>query len=152
MSMIKMKLYLILPHIYPWILLLPQFILDSKKFTYCCMQTHTGWGFLQLLLKFLVLEWSQEEEKRTRETARALRMFRMFVHFPIPSSILQYAGFNFKAYQDHLGFKANSSAREQVHAAMKECGEHLMQLNYRNFMISLKVFFALQNLKKKFNQ
>ncbi len=35
-----------------------------------------------------------------------------------------------------------SSGREQVHSEMEKCGKHLIQLNYRNFMTGVKVFFC----------
>ena len=60
-------------------------------------------------------------------------------------------GFNFNEYKKSIGFKPNSSGREQTHAAMEASAKNLINLNYRNFMTSMKVFFALTNLKKKKN-
>ena len=59
------------------------------------------------------------------------------------------AGFNFNLYKEHIDKKANSIGREQVHAQMEKCGRHLIQLNYRNFMTGVKVFFAMTNLSRK---
>ena len=61
-------------------------------------------------------------------------------------------GFNFNLYRESLGFKPNSSGREQTHAAMDSSAKNLIQMNYRNFMTSMKVFFALTNLKRKKNK
>ena len=49
----------------------------------------------------------------------------------------------------HIDIKPNSSGREQIHAHMEKCGKHLIQLNYRNFMTAVKVFFAMTNLNRK---
>ena len=61
-------------------------------------------------------------------------------------------GFNFNLYKESIGFKPNSSGREQTHAAMESSAKNLIQMNYRNFMTSMKVFFALTNLKRKKNK
>ena len=58
-------------------------------------------------------------------------------------------GFNFNLYKEYIAKKPNSSGREQVHSEMEKCGKHLIQLNYRNFMTGVKVFFAMTNISRK---
>ena len=59
------------------------------------------------------------------------------------------SGFNFNLYKEYIHIKPNSSGREQVHSEMEKCGKHLIQLNYRNFMTGVKVFFAMTNISRK---
>ena len=57
-------------------------------------------------------------------------------------------GFNYNIYKPHLINKPNSQGREQLHALIEKCSDSLRLMNYRHFMIFMKVFFAMKNLEK----
>ena len=57
-------------------------------------------------------------------------------------------GFNFNLYKPHLKTKPNSQGREQMHSLIAKCTDILRLMNYRHFMIFMKVFFAVKNLEK----
>ena len=57
-------------------------------------------------------------------------------------------GFNFNLYKPHLKTKPNSQGREQMHSLIAKCTDSLRLMNYRHFMIFMKVFFAVKNLEK----
>ena len=57
-------------------------------------------------------------------------------------------GFNFNLYKANLAAKPNSQGREQIHSLIEKCTESLRLMNYRHFMIFMKVFFAIKNLEK----
>ena len=58
-------------------------------------------------------------------------------------------GYNFNIYKKHLPVKINSQGWEQLHSILDNCSTSLKQMNYRNYMTFVKVFFALNNLKNR---
>ena len=58
-------------------------------------------------------------------------------------------GFNFNQYKGHLPRGIYSQGREQTHAVLDKLVTSLRQMNYRNFMNFMRIFFALNNLKNR---
>ena len=58
-------------------------------------------------------------------------------------------GFNFNLYKQHLKEGVLSQGREQMHSRLTKLSSSLCQMNYNSFMIFLKVYFAITNLKNK---
>ena len=58
-------------------------------------------------------------------------------------------GFNFNLYKEHLPEKTNSQGREQLHSKLDKMVESLIQMDYPNFMLFMKLFFGINNLKSK---
>ena len=59
-------------------------------------------------------------------------------------------GFNFNLYKPFLPeVVSNSQGREQTHSEIENCVGSLKQMNYRNFMQHMRVFFGLTNLKHR---
>ena len=58
-------------------------------------------------------------------------------------------GFNFNLYKKHLPHGTNSQGREQLHAKLDKMVASLLQMTYSSFMIFLKIFFGITNLKNK---
>ena len=58
-------------------------------------------------------------------------------------------GFNFNIYKKHLTPKINSQGREQMHSILNNCAVSLKQMNYKNYMSFVRVFFGLNNLKNR---
>ena len=58
-------------------------------------------------------------------------------------------GFNFNLYKKYLPGVLYSQGREQTHADMEKCVDSLGQMNYKNFMQHMRVFFGLTNLKHR---
>ena len=52
-------------------------------------------------------------------------------------------------FQPYLPEVSNSQGREQTHSEMEKCVDSLSQMNYKNFMLHMKVFFGLTNLKHR---
>ena len=57
--------------------------------------------------------------------------------------------FNFNIYKEYLPGVSNSQGREQTHSEMEAVVESLGQMNYRNYMHYMRVFFGLTNLKHR---
>ena len=57
--------------------------------------------------------------------------------------------FNFNIYKEHLKTKPNSQGREQLHALVEKCTDSLRLMNYRHFMIFMRIFFAIKNLEQR---
>ena len=58
-------------------------------------------------------------------------------------------GFNWNFYKHTVDGQINSQGREQLHSLVEKCSESLRLMSYENFMIFMKVFFALTNLKSR---
>ena len=59
-------------------------------------------------------------------------------------------GFNFNLYKKYLpGLLYSQGREEQTHADMEKCIDSLGQMNYKNFMQHMRVFFGLTNLKHR---
>ena len=58
-------------------------------------------------------------------------------------------GFNWNLYRPVVTEKVNSQGREQLHSKISKCSESLRLMSYSNFMIFMKVFFALTNLRSR---
>ena len=62
--------------------------------------------------------------------------------------------FNYNLYRPHLNinYDLNSQGREKLHANLDACCKTLRLMSYSNYMIFLRAFFAVTNLKNlKFN-
>ena len=58
-------------------------------------------------------------------------------------------GFNWNLYKPFIKEKVNSQGREQLHSLINKCSESLRLMSYSNFMIFMKVFFAITNLRNR---
>lgn len=58
-------------------------------------------------------------------------------------------GFNWNLYKPAVQEKVNSQGREQLHALVTKCSESLRLMSYSNFMIFMKTFFAVTNLRNR---
>ena len=58
-------------------------------------------------------------------------------------------GFNFNLYKPTLPHGTNSQGREQMHAKLDKMVDSLIQMEYSSFMIFMKVFFGINNLRNK---
>ena len=58
-------------------------------------------------------------------------------------------GFNWNLYKPTVQEKVNSQGREQLHSLINKCSESLRLMSYPNFMIFMKVFFAVTNLRNR---
>ena len=58
-------------------------------------------------------------------------------------------GFNYNIYKPFLQPKPNSQGREQLHALIEKCSDSLRLMNYRHFMMFMRIFFALRNLEAR---
>ena len=58
-------------------------------------------------------------------------------------------GFNFNIYKQFLPQVSNSQGREQTHSEMEKVVDSLGQMNYKNFMQHMRVFFGMTNLKHR---
>ena len=58
-------------------------------------------------------------------------------------------GFNFNLYTPHLSPKTNSQDRDQMDTKLDKFVDSLIQMSYVSFMIYMKIFFGLTNLKNK---
>ena len=56
-------------------------------------------------------------------------------------------GFNWNIYRPTVQEKVNSQGREQLHSLVSNCSESLRLMSYSNFMIFMKIFFAVTNLR-----
>ena len=61
------------------------------------------------------------------------------------------ASFNFNTYKSSMSedYKVNSQGREEFHSTIDACCKSLRLMTYDHFMIFMKVFFAISNLKKR---
>ena len=62
-----------------------------------------------------------------------------------------YEGYNFNLYKKHIGadYEVNSQGREELHARIDACCKSLRLMSYQHFMIFMRVFFAVTNLKSR---
>ena len=58
-------------------------------------------------------------------------------------------GYNYNLYKEHLPADTNSQGREQMHAVLQKLVPSLRQMSYPVFMTMMKVFFGINNLKRK---
>jgi hypothetical protein len=58
-------------------------------------------------------------------------------------------GFNWNLYKPTVTEKVNSQGREQMHSLITKCSESLRLMSYSNFMIFMKIFFAVTNLRNR---
>jgi hypothetical protein len=58
-------------------------------------------------------------------------------------------GYNFNIYKKHFDEPVNSQGREQMHSLIDRCSQSLRQMSYRHFMIWMRVFFAVTNLRNR---
>ena len=58
-------------------------------------------------------------------------------------------GFNFNLYKEHLLEPINSQSREQFNSLVNKCSQCLRLMNYRHFMIFMRVFFATTNIRNR---
>ena len=58
-----------------------------------------------------------------------------------------FLGYNFNEYKDELPIGTNSQSREQMHSWLKKCKKSLQLMNYTNFMIWTRLWFAIDNLR-----
>ena len=56
-------------------------------------------------------------------------------------------GFNWNIYRPTVQEKVNSQGREQLHSLVSNCSESLRLMSYSNFMIFMKIFFDVTNLR-----
>ena len=61
-------------------------------------------------------------------------------------------GFNWNLYKPTVAEKVNSQGREQLHSLVSKCSESLRLMSYTNFMIFMKYFFAVTNLRNRENK
>ena len=59
------------------------------------------------------------------------------------------SSFNFNIFKSHICPSPNSESREQIHSLIEKCTESLRLMNYRHFMIFMRVFLAMKNLEKR---
>ena len=59
------------------------------------------------------------------------------------------SGFNYNIYKPQMFPKPNSESREQIHSLLEKCSTSLRLISYRNFMLFLRLFFAIKNLEKR---
>ena len=61
------------------------------------------------------------------------------------------SSFNFNEYKKTFSedYKVNSQGREEFHATVDACCKSLRLMTYDHFMILMRVFFAVTNLKKR---
>lgn len=57
--------------------------------------------------------------------------------------------FNFNLYKEHLREGTFSQGREQMHSKLTKLSTSLQQMNYRNHMTFLRLFFSIQNIQNK---
>ena len=57
--------------------------------------------------------------------------------------------FNWNLYKQSVDEPINSQGREQMHSLVEKCSKSLRLMSYENFMVFMKVFFAITNLKNK---
>ena len=77
----------------------------------------------------------------------------------IPQLVIQFyedninkgcsTGYNYNEYKEHIQADFNSQAREQMHAILQKMAPSLWMMNYKSFMIVMRVFFMIRNLKIK---
>ena len=58
-------------------------------------------------------------------------------------------GYNFNLYKEHLSHGTFSQGREQLHSKMKKLVGSLIQMEYSTFMLFIKLFFGINNLRNK---
>ena len=58
-------------------------------------------------------------------------------------------GYNFNIYKNHLPPGTYSQGREQLHSLMDRMVVSLLQMEYPTFMMFMKLFFGMNNLKSK---
>ena len=57
--------------------------------------------------------------------------------------------FNWNLYKQSVDEQVNSQGREQMHSLVEKCSKSLRLMSYENFMVFMKVFFAMTNLKNR---
>ena len=58
-------------------------------------------------------------------------------------------GYNFNLYKEHLLHGTFSQGREQLHSKMEKLVDSLIQMEYSTFMLFMKLFFGINNLRNK---
>ena len=58
-------------------------------------------------------------------------------------------GYNFNLYKEHLPHGTFSQGREQLHSKMEKMVDSLIQMEYSTFMLFMKLFFGINNLRNK---
>ena len=58
-------------------------------------------------------------------------------------------GYNFNLYKEHLSHGTFSQGREQLHSKMKKLVGSLILMEYLTFMLFIKLFFGINNLRNK---
>ena len=58
-------------------------------------------------------------------------------------------GYNFNIYKEHLPHGTFSQGREQLHSKMEKMVDSLIQMEYSTFMLFIKLFFGINNLRNK---
>ena len=55
-------------------------------------------------------------------------------------------GYNYNIYKPQMPEYSNSEGCEEMHAILDKCADTLRSISYENFMIWLRIFFAIRNL------
>ena len=58
-------------------------------------------------------------------------------------------GYNYNIYKEHLPADTNNEGKEQMYAVLQKLVPSLRQMSYPVFMTRMKVFFGINNLKRK---